>query len=242
MRHIAQRFFGFLSALALVWGSPAAASLRVNPLIVNMSPDGRNSSAIVQLTNVTDIALPFEVTVVKRTIVDGREVEVSAEDDFVIFPPQMIIQPAETQTLRMQWIVGQARPTSESYYVYVTQVPVEVQQGVTGIRISYRFGVSVHVVPPNVQPDLEVVALRAATNASGARGFEIDVHNAGSRFARLSEHEMSLDGSHSWDREALKTAVGIGFLLPGQRSTFFVAYDGAISASSTAVLAHRGPA
>ena len=46
------------------------------------------------------------MTVMKRTVVNGEEVDVAADDDFIIFPPQMIIHPGQTQTLRIQWVVG----------------------------------------------------------------------------------------------------------------------------------------
>jgi fimbrial chaperone protein len=242
MNGLARKLILFFSALSLAWSGVASASLRVDPFIIYIIPNGQGSSSVVQLTNVTDVQLPFEATVVKRTVVDGHEVDVPAEDDFVIFPPQMIIRPHETQTLRIQWIVGQAPTTSESYYVYVTQIPADVQPNVTGIRISYRFGISVHVVPANTSPNFEVTGLRPATNAAGVHGFQLDVRNGGARFGRMSEHELTLDGTHSWDRAALKTAVGTGFMLPGERITFFVPYDGPVTASSTAVLANRGPA
>lgn len=241
MSSVARKFLVWLGLIGLMWTAPASASLRVNPLIVYMSPDGRSSSAVVQLTNVTDVQLPFEVNVVKRTVVDGQEVDVPADDDFVIFPPQMIISPAETQTLRIQWVAGGAPTRSESYYVYVTQVPVQVQEGVSGIRVSYRFGISVHVVPANVLPGLEVLAVRPTTK-EGVRGFEMDVHNAGARFGRLSEHELVLDGSHTWDRQALNDAVGTGFMLPDERTTFFVPFDGPVTSTSSATLTSRGPA
>jgi len=242
MRDLAKRLILLFGLLGLAWAGPASASLRVDPFVVYIIPNTPSMSSVVQLTNVTDVQLPFEVTVVKRTVVDGREVDVPADDDFVIFPPQMIIRAGETQTLRIQWIADHIPTRSDSYYVYVTQVAAQVDPNVTGVRVNYQFGISVHVVPPGTEPNFEVAAVRPATNAEGVRGFEIDVRNTGNRFGRMSEHEMSLDGSHSWDRTALKNAVGTGFVLPGEHKTFFVPFDGPVTASSTVTLANRGPA
>jgi fimbrial chaperone protein len=227
------------AATALLCATAAYASMRVNPLIVYMSPTARGSSSVVQLTNVTDAPLPLDVTVMKRTVVDGAEVQVPAEDDFIIFPPQMIIQPGQTQAMRIQWVAGTVPTTSESYYVYVTQIPADLEPGMSGIRVAYRFGVSVHMVPPNTTPNLQVVSVRPATNPGGGAGFELTLRNDGNRYARMSEHEMSF-GGRTWSRGDLKTAVGTGFMLPGQRRTFFVPFEGQVSASSTPTLVHRG--
>jgi fimbrial chaperone protein len=176
---------------------------------------------------------------VKRTIVDGQEVDVPADDDFIIFPPQMIIRPSQTQTMRIQWVVGAVPATSESYYVYVTQVPAALQPGMSGVKVSYRFGVSVHMVPPNTRPDLHLVSIRPSTNAEHVAGFEVTLRNDGNRFARMSEHEMTM-GSRTWSRADLRAAVGIGFMLPGQQRTFFVPFDGPVTPSSTVTLVQRG--
>jgi fimbrial chaperone protein len=227
------------SAACLLLAPAADASMRVNPLIVYMNPTAQGSSSVVQLTNVTDADLPVDVSVVKRTIVDGLEVDTPADDDFIVFPPQMIIRPGQTQALRIQWIVGAVPATSESYYVYVTQVPAALQPGMSGVKVSYRFGVSVHMVPPNTRPDLHVVSIRPMTNAQNVAGFELVLRNDGTRFARMSEHEMTM-GTKTWSREDLRTAIGIGFMLPGQQRTFFVPFAGPVSPTSTITLAQRG--
>jgi fimbrial chaperone protein len=227
------------SAACLLLAPAADASMRVNPLIVYMNPTAQGSSSVVQLTNVTDADLPVDVSVVKRTIVDGLEVDTPADDDFIVFPPQMIIRPGQTQALRIQWIVGAVPATSESYYVYVTQVPAALQPGMSGVKVSYRFGVSVHMVPPNTRPDLHVVSIRPMTNAQNVAGFELALRNDGNRFARMSEHEMTM-GTKTWSREDLRTAIGIGFMLPGQQRTFFVPFAGPVSPTSTITLAQRG--
>ena len=126
---IVRNFVLAASAACLLCATGAIASMRVNPLIIYMSPTAQGSSSVVQLTNVTDADLPVDVSVVKRTAVDGVEVDVPADDDFIIFPPQMIIRPGQTQTLRIQWVAGVVPAASESYYVYVTQVPAALQPG-----------------------------------------------------------------------------------------------------------------
>lgn len=241
------RFLRKLSLAAglalLMWAPAAQTSLRVNPLIVNMAPTGQGSSSVVQLTNVTDADLPLEVTVVKRTVVDGAEVDVAADDDFIIFPPQMILKPGQTQALRIQWVKGAVPATSESYYVYVTQIPAPLNAGMSGVKVSYRFGISVHMVPPGVMPNLQVVGIKAALDQEGKPGFELTVRNAGTAYARMVEHEMTIGkAAHTWSRDDIKKIIGTGFMLPGQQRTFFVPFEGEAPAPSMLSIEYRGAA
>lgn len=238
MRFLRWMFSGALLASLII--QPAYASLRVNPLIVYLKPDTQGSSAVIQLTNVTDIDLPFEVNVVKRTVVDGNEVDIPADDDFVIFPPQMIIKPGATQTLRAQWLPTSKLTKSESYYIYVTQVPVEVAPGISGIRVNYRFGISAHIVPAGVASNLEIVSIEPKTDKDGAPGFEMTVTNSGTEFVRLSEQSLSFTGGPKWDQKELKNAIGTAFLLPGQTGRYFLKHDGALPDAANGSLSKSG--
>lgn len=226
-----------VAAAALAWATPAAPSMRVNPMIVYLSPT--QTSTVIQLTNVTANDLAIEINTVRRTVENGAEKPVPGDDDFVIFPPQMIIKARETQALRVQWVAGTALTSSQSYYVNVTQVPAPLQPGQSGVRIAYRFSVSVHIVPPGTEPDLKILEIKAATRESKP-GFELTVRNDGKRFARLADYEMSLAGGRTWSREDMRALVKAGFLLPAQQSTFFVPYDQAVAASTLVKLERRG--
>ncbi|MEQ5787953.1 molecular chaperone [Erythrobacter sp. NFXS35] len=230
------QLLAFLLAAIGLAAQPAIASLRVNPLIIYLQPSSTGSSQVIELTNVTDIELPFEVNVIKRTVVDGAEVPVAADDDFVIFPPQMIIAPGATQTLRVQFLPAAELTQSESYYIYVTQVPVELRPGMSGIRVNYRFGISAHVTPSGVKPDVQVAAFERGTDDKGRQGYDVTVANAGSRFVRLSEEGLAIPGGPTWNKEEIKEAIGTAFMLPGQTKRYFIADEPGAVAADTAVI------
>lgn len=218
-------------ALAPFLSAPLGASMRVDPMIIDLTPTPNGSTATVQITNVTDIDLPVEMTVMKRTVVDGHEKLVPADNDFVIFPPQFLLKPSETQTVRLQWIAGEKLTQSTSYYVYATQVPVPLKPGESGVVVSYRFGISVQVVPNRVEPKLVVVSIDPETNDKGVAGFKLTLRNEGTRYARLAENSLDLTsaaGVQHWDPEKLKKATGVGFMLPGETRSFFIPFDGTL--------------
>ena len=224
--------------------TPAYASMRVNPMIIQMTPEGRNTQATVQITNVTDILLPVEVTVMKRTLVAEDEILLPADDDFVVFPAQFVLDPGATQTLRLQWVAGEVPQTSESYYVYATQVPVPLKEGQSGVVVNYQFGISVQMTPRGVEPKVVSEQIVAATGPEGERGYELTVRNTGSRYARMSEHALTLrNGSdtYSLNPEELKKSTGVGFMLPGEKRTFFIKQDALINENTVVELIRRDP-
>jgi fimbrial chaperone protein len=228
-----------LTATFLVFGCAAHASLRVNPLIIELSPDSQNTSSVVEITNVTDKDIPLEISVVQRTVVDSAEVDVPADDDFVIFPPQLILPAGETQVLRLQWLGTNVSGMSESFYVRVTQIPAELDPGKSGVRISYQFGISVHVTPRGVSADLQAVSLVPVAK-DGVQGFELTVRNNGTKYARLSEHDIRIGSGLDLSREEVRETIGTGFLLPGQERVFFIPHEGEIPDDLTADLVYRG--
>ena len=238
--------FRLVLAAALLIGLSAQviASMRVDPMIISLAPTGGQSSATVQITNVTDIVLPVEITVMRRELHDGREVMVPADEDFVMFPPLFTLQPGEVQTVRLQWVGEQRLDRSQSYYVYATQIPVPLQEGQSGVVVNYRFGISVHIEPSGISPSLEVVKIQPGENDAGVKGFTLTVHNAGTRYARLSEYSLDLDGgtgTTQFSREQVKAAGGVGFMLPDENRDFFIPFDGPVGENSTGRLQLRAP-
>lgn len=240
------RIFGLLLAAAWMLGqSPQAiASMRVDPMIISLAPGGTQSSATVQITNVTDILLPVELTVMRRDLQDGKESIVPADEDFVMFPPQFTLKAGETQTVRLQWVGDPTLGQSKSYYVYATQIPVPLKEGESGVVVNYRFGISVHIEPRGARADLQVVKVQPGANAAGAKGFTLSVHNAGTRYARMSEYKFNLDsasGTTEFSRDQLKAVTGVGFLLPGESRDYFFPFEGSFGDNPTARLQQRAP-
>lgn len=239
------RILGLVLAAAMLVGlsMPAIASMRVDPMIISLTP-GSQTSATVQITNVTDIMLPVEMTVMRRELKDGKESAVPADEDFVLFPPQFLLKPGETQTVRLQWVGQSSLDRSQSYYIYATQIPVPLKEGESGVVVNYRFGISVHVEPRGASPSVEVVGIKPGQNDAGVKGFTLSVRNDGTRYARMSEYSLAIDGPGgptSLSPEQLKPATGVGFLLPGESHDYFIPFEGSVGENATGRLQLRAP-
>lgn len=203
----------------------AHAGMQVAPLVIEMENAPGQSSAI-RVRNTSAGEIPVEVSVVRREVgPSGNTINVPADADFVIFPPQTVIPGQQTQVFRFQYLGGAGAEKSASYYIYASQLPVflgaeeSVQNSSVRINFLYEYGVSVHMVPPGAEPGLEVTNASPVKLEGGAPGVRLTITNEGNRFARASEHELVIE-TETWtttfDSAALKTGLNNGMWLPGQ--------------------------
>lgn len=170
-------------ALVLAAALLLAAGLRayeVTPMRIFLQPDRGQTSATITVNNIRAEALPVEIQVFRRVVApDGEQVLEPAEDDFIIFPPQVQIAAGQSQAIRVEY-VGVLGEVAEAFVVQVTEVPVNKLEG-TGIQFTYNFGVAVYVQPPRARARL---AVSEASAADGILRFKVT--NSGNDYGFLS--------------------------------------------------------
>lgn len=166
-------------ALALVLAG-AVQAYEVTPMRVFLQPDRGQNSATITVNNIRQEPLPVEIQVLRRIVKpDGEQVFEPAEEEFLIFPPQVQIPAGQSQAIRIQY-VGDLGETAQAFVVQVTEVPVNKLEG-TGIQFTYNFGVAVYVQPPRARARL---AVSEAAAADGVLRFK--VANSGNDYGFLT--------------------------------------------------------
>src|SRR5690606_11070198 len=125
-----------------------AESLAVEPLFIETQP---GQSAAIRVRNSSSVRQTVEVSIAERVADEAGEVaRVPADDDFILFPPQSVIEPNSVQVFRAQSI----NPTldrSKSYYITVRQLPVDLTMdpvaGGAQLQVVFAFDVAMHTVP-----------------------------------------------------------------------------------------------
>ena len=210
-----------LNALALVLGLTLASlplgahAMRVQPMQLEMTPLGRNSSGSISVVNTGSTKLPVEAVVSRRTIAaNGEEIDAPADDSFLVFPPVAAIPPGATQVFRVQWLGDPGLRESEAYYVTIKQIPVQLNEDESGFQITYAFAVATHVTPEGAEPALVV---RQATPTR--EGLKLTVSNNGNAYTYLSRaliRARGADGrSVDFDGEDVRKVMESPLLLPG---------------------------
>src|SRR3546814_18060997 len=103
--------------------SANAQSLAVEPLFIETQP---GQSAAVRVRNSSSVRQTVEVSIAERVANEAGEViRVPADDDFILFPPQGVIEANGVQVFRAQSI-NPAIDRSKSYYITVRQLHVDL--------------------------------------------------------------------------------------------------------------------
>ena len=210
--------------IAITAASPALA-MTVQPVVLNLTTGGRGMTQVVTVTNTFAYPLAVEMRAEELTV-DANGVRSTGQetDDLIIFPPQALIQPGQTQTFRVQYVGDPALATSKHYYVTVAQLPVQVEQGQTAVQVLYNFQVLVSVAPQNAKPAIRV----EATEISNDDGHALPVVTFGNPAAAhgfLSDGRLRIVQRDATGREVfsrtlsapeVQQAIGYGLIAAGQ--------------------------
>jgi P pilus assembly chaperone PapD len=163
----------------------AASAMTVQPVVIDLQTAGREMTQVVTVENTFSTPLPVELTVQELELTpDGVKQTGRDPGDLLVFPPQAIIEPGQTQTFRIQYVGDPALAKSKHYDVTVAQLPVKLPEGQSAIQILYNFQVLVSITPNGVKPKIMVqgaeigkdgagkpVAVLTVTNESPAHGY-----------------------------------------------------------------------
>lgn len=249
---------GIIVALSTVSPAPAQAG-RVTPMIVDLEPEGRNSVGRIELTNDADRDIAYEVQMMRGEISpDGKLDLTPADEQFVVFPPQAIVEARSQQVFRIQYVGEEALVNSQIYYLSIKQVPVAFEAGANQVQVVINYNVLVNVVPENTSA---VATVRSAqyverpVSTAGLteqeipavipveKGILVDLANEGSRYFFAGNSRWKIDATTvsgtpyemAYSGNEMTKLVGVGVIAPGKYRTFFLPTDATLAPDSVRI-------
>ena len=173
--------------IAMICAAGPALAYEVEPMRLILDLGSNRTSTVISITNTRETRLPVEI-VMKRRIVhpDGRQEFVVADEDFSVFPPLALIEPGESQAVRLTYIGAPTLTDSQAYVAEVQEVPVS-QPGFTGVVFAYNFGVAVYLRADAAEADVTLTEIRRE-----ADGLHFQAVNEGTDFAMLSDMSLRI--------------------------------------------------
>jgi len=173
-----------LSIFFSLFSTSGVFAQRVQPMVFELEPIGNKSSTSLRIDNNKQIPLAMEVLAF-RIILDefGNESLEPAEDDFLIYPPQTLIEANETQMVKVKYVGDPTIRKSQAYRISVNQLPVDLggeQGGAVGILVNFE--TLLNVAPKESKAVLNVTEITAVENGK----WNLTIENSGDRFSRLS--------------------------------------------------------
>jgi fimbrial chaperone protein len=207
------------TTVAVAAMSASAYAYQVTPMIYDLSPTGTDATNVIRITNTQDQPITVEMQAEQRLFDDaGKESRKPADDRFVLFPPQAIVQPGATQAVRVQYVGPQTLDKSETYTVTVKQVPVQLpNDGKTGVQFVFNFSTVANIVPPGAKAQIAAPSEPLTASPDG-KTLRLTLRNTGTKYANLSRSTVELAGGAyrtTVKDEQWRKALGTSWILPG---------------------------
>jgi fimbrial chaperone protein len=190
--------------LLAVLPSSSQSTFQLSPMLVNFLPSGQKATQSFLVKNSSKNSTAIQIRMVKREMdLDGKEINTNADDDFIFYPPQILLNAGESQSVRVTW-VGDASPSKElSYRIIAEQLPIDLPettqtQGKTAVavKVLFQFMGSVYIVPPNVAANvsLENAVCQVETSIDGKKENKLQLIfvNQGTAHALLNNLRLTL--------------------------------------------------
>jgi len=235
---------GWLAAVLIVMAAAQAAAFTLSPMSVTIATTGSQSVTTFRVSNDSDqpIAVMFKA-MTRKIGIDGIEVNVSADKDFLIFPARLTVPAKSFQNVKVQYR-GDSKVKQEiPYRIIAEQLPVDfTKQTTSGVNILIRYVAALYVTPANVAPKITLVST-VGTVKSGKSGLAVEVKNEGTKHAllynTLIRFQPSPEGAPvvltgepmtEIEGQNLLPLSSLVFFVPWEPAVMGAAYDGAFSA------------
>jgi len=155
----------------------SANALQMNPLSLTLKPSGGGSKQSVTVSNPSNKPIAVQFSVTTRQQVNNKEIRKPADNQFNIYPPQMIIPARSTQKVRVEWLGAGQLPREKAYRLIAEQVYVSLDnKNQTGVNMLMTLVGALYVQPNGMRSNLKVTSVKRHGNKLG-----ITVANSGNR-------------------------------------------------------------
>lgn len=214
----------------------AVVAMTVQPVVVDMRMAGRDMSAPVRVENNGPNPLPVEVRIVETDFsVDTVRASDRLSEDIMVFPPQALIPPGETQVFRLQYVGDPSSDRSKHYYAEVSQLPVQLPEGQSAIQILYNFQVMVNVASTLAgAPELILESTEVVQTEEGKNVVAFTVRNTALNYGYLSSGQLNFvlktadgreTGRVSLSSNEIQQTIGFGLVGPHMTRRFVTAVE-----------------
>jgi fimbrial chaperone protein len=213
----------------------AGGGFQLSPNGAVLQPIGPQASKDFYVTSTGDEPVAIQVRMVKREIMpDGKEVTSPEENDFLVYPTQIVLEPNERQLIKVVW-VGDTDPSKElAYRAIVEQVPVNLTPvkvdnsgGIpVSITIVSTYVASVYVKPPGATAKVVLESASSQKSKEGTDQLVLNFANQGTAHELLSSNLKVTVTASSGQKvtlagEQLKDVIAQN-ILPGNKRQFIL--------------------
>src|SRR5207249_2350342 len=174
----------------------SASAFVLCPCTMDFEPTGRGANRNFRVENSSDEPVAVQVSILKRSMdIDGNETYVPADSDFTVYPPQTVLRPKQSQTIRVMWL-GKVKPAKElNYRILAEQLPVNLSKEAkpgAKVNIMLRYLGTIYVVPKGAKSRLVLDCVTQEKTTENKTNLVITLQNQGTAHALLKDLKLQL--------------------------------------------------
>lgn len=177
--------------LYILFSGTGIWAFNFEPITMDFEPAGRGANRTFRVENNGREPIAVRISMMTREMnLDGSDKNADAQDYFLVYPSQIVLQPGAFQAVRVQWKGPSTVNTEQAYRIIAEQLPVnfgEEDKAGGSINIMFRYIGSVYVVPPKASPDINVDSAGPIFDDAGIKKLEIVCTNAGNAHTILQD-------------------------------------------------------
>lgn len=182
----------FICLCCLCLLSTPAQALKISPFKAALIPGDQTASQVFRVENNSAEPAAVQISVLTWDMTpDGQEINHEAEEDFAVFPAQVVLQPHESRSIRVQWMGQEKLAMEKPYRVLAEQLPIQLRDtpgAGSAVRFMLRFKAALYVTPPSVQSDIAVKSIAETKD----RKLRLGLLNKGTAHALLRNSSLAL--------------------------------------------------
>lgn len=202
----------------------SVSALQLIPMKFTLSPSGEASNTVVTVKNDSSEPEAVQLYVTTRNPdINGEENNIEDEDNFLIYPPQLILPPNSQRTIRISWIGSPLLAEEVAYRLIAEQLPVDLEvqskkekddKPALELKILFQYEAAFYVTPKSCSPHTTLESIEEIPTPDGSPAIAVVFDNTGTCHEYLIGLHLTLTSQNSQGK-ALKTIT----LAPKQLKT-----------------------
>jgi fimbrial chaperone protein len=219
---------GLLLASALLASTVPSNAYDLKPILIQLAPSGTGAAQSMIITNTHDEPIAIEIKAYKRSQnLDGSDSREPEENDLIISPPQMVIAPKSSQSIKVRWVGSATVDRELAYRIVTSQLPIKFKSASQGevnaqLSMNYSYEAALYILPQNAVRNARLVSLTPVQDAAGQQQMEVRIASEGNSRAILRNPTLivkSKSGGEalSLNGEAAKELSNLNILAGAER-------------------------
>ncbi len=208
-----KRITYLIGLVLLIHGT--AFAFKFIPMSATFALKGRDASRLFELENDSNEKIAVRLSMSKRLMdEDGKETQPEVEDDFLIQPFHIVMDPFQKKAVRVTWMKGEDFKDEQAYRLIAEQLPIEMgdktdkNKRQANIKVLLRYVAAVYVDPGTTQSNVTVAKQELDVTK---KKIIVTVNNSGNKHQILKNLKVKIKNGDQGD-VTLETAALNGFI------------------------------